>query len=130
MSRYLLDTHVWLWLQVDPDRLQGELRTQLREAATVFLSAVSAWEIAIKYGLGRLPLPEHPRTYLPSRLRSSGTTALALEVDHVHRVANLPTHHRDPFDRLLIAQAQALGLPIVTADARFGDYDVQVVEAS
>lgn len=130
MSRYLLDTHVWLWLQVDPDRLQGDLRTQLREAATVFLSAASAWEIAIKYGLGRLPLPEHPRTYLPSRLRSSGTTALALEFDHVHRLADLPTHHRDPFDRLLIAQAQALGLPIVTADARFGDYDVQVVEAS
>ncbi|MBA3368478.1 MAG: type II toxin-antitoxin system VapC family toxin [Geodermatophilaceae bacterium] len=129
MSRYLVDTHVWLWLQAEPDRLTDTLRTQLSGAATLFLSAASAWEIAIKYGLGRLPLPEHPRIYVPARLRSSGTTGLAVEIDHVHRVTDLPPHHRDPFDRLLIAQAQALNLPIVTADERFGYYDVQVIEA-
>lgn len=128
MSQYLLDTQVWLWLQADPGRLSSTLVSELSAADTVYVSAASAWEIAIKYGLGRLQLPEHPRTYLPSRLRNSGTTALPVEFDHVHRVADLPTHHRDPFDRLLIAQAQALNLPIVTADERFADYDVQIVE--
>lgn len=87
----------------------------------------SAWEIAIKYGLGRLALPEHPRTYLSSRLRTTATTALPVDLDHVHRVADLPPHHRDPFDRLLIAQAQALRLPIVTADAQFLAYDVESI---
>lgn len=128
MSRYLLDTRVWLWLQADPEEVQIELRTQLSEATTVFLSAASAWEIAIKYGLGRLALPEHPRSYVPSRLQSSGTTALSVEFDHVHRVAVLPPHHRDPFDRLLVAQAQALRMPIVTADHQFLAYDVDTIQ--
>lgn len=129
MSRYLIDTHVWLWLLIAPDRVSPGVRRRLtsRQSAR-YLSVASGWEIAIKYGLGRLPLPEHPRTYLPSRLGITATTALPVELDHVSRVADLPPHHRDPFDRLLIAQAQAMALPIVTADPRFGAYDVEVVE--
>lgn len=105
------------------------MRDQLIDPVNVvFLSAASASEIVIKYGLGRLSLPQHPRTYLPTIVRRSGTTPLPIEFDHVHRVADLPSHHRDPFDRLLIAQAQALQLTLVTADSRLARYDVDVIE--
>jgi PIN domain nuclease of toxin-antitoxin system len=93
------------------------------------LSAASGWEIAIKYRLGKLALPEPPRSYVPDRMRRSGTTSLAVEHDHVLRVAELPDHHRDPFDRLLVAQAQALDIPIVTADQQISAYDVETMRA-
>ena len=94
-----------------------------------FLSAASSWEIAIKYALGRLELPEPPKTYVPSRLVRSGATAMRIEHAHVLQVAELPRHHKDPFDRLLIAQAQVEGLTIVTSDAVFERYDVRVLSA-
>jgi PIN domain nuclease of toxin-antitoxin system len=130
VKRYLIDTHVWLWMQSDPDRLRDETVTIVQDIRNgILLSAASAWEIAIKYRLGKLPLPEPPTVYVPDRLRRSGT--LPLPVDHAHtlRTADLPDHHRDPFDRVLVAQAQLLDLTIITADDQLSAYDVAVVAA-
>jgi len=126
--RYLLDTGIWLSLQVDPGRIDSSTRMLLADRANeLLLSAASSWEIAIKYRLGKLPLPEPPVDYVPNRMRRSGTTPLAVEHAHVLRVAQLPDHHRDPFDRLLVVQAQALGMPIVTSDRQLTAYDVEVI---
>lgn len=128
--RYLLDTGIWLSLQVEPGRIAPSTRTLLADRANeLLLSAASSWEIAIKYRLGKLPLPEPPVDYVPNRMRRSGTTPLAVEHAHVLRVAQLPDHHRDPFDRLLVAQAQSLGIPIVTSDRQLTAYDVEVILA-
>jgi PIN domain nuclease of toxin-antitoxin system len=87
------------------------------------------WEIAIKYRIGKLPLPEPPRTYVPERMRRSGTTPLAIEPAHALRTSELPDRHNDPFDRLLIAQAQLLSIPIMTVDRQIQAYDVEVIRA-
>lgn len=128
MRRYLIDTHVWLWMQSDPDRLCDETRAIIRDVRNSLLfSAASAWEIAIKYRLGKLPLPEPPASYVPDRMRRSGTLPLAVDHAHTLKTADLPDHHRDPFDRILVAQAQLLDLAIITADDQFSAYDVAVV---
>ncbi|OIN82708.1 twitching motility protein PilT [Mycobacterium malmoense] len=117
-------------MQSDPDRLRDEAREIVQDARnSVLLSAASAWEIAIKYRLGKLPLPEAPASYLPDRMRRSGTSPLPVDHAHALRTAELPDHHRDPFDRLLIAQAQLLDLTIMTADEQLSAYDVAVVAA-
>lgn len=127
MSRFLVDTHVWLWLQTDSPRVPSELRARLADPASeLLLSAASSWEIAIKFRLGKLPLPSPPSAYVPDRMQRSGTTPLGVE--HTLRVAELPDHHNDPIDRLLVAQAQILDVPIVTADAQIAAYDVDVIE--
>lgn len=128
--RLLVDTHVWLWLQTAPDRIDDVTLEKLaNESNDLYLSAASGWEIAIKYRLGKLALPQTPEVYVPDRMRMTGTTPLAVEHAHALRVANLPDHHRDPFDRLLIAQAQLLGVAIVTADQQFSVYDVELLRA-
>lgn len=128
--RVLLDTHVWLWLQTEPERLsQSSLDLLSDPANELLLSAASAWEIAVKVGLGKLSLPAAPADYVPRRLATSGTTALPVELRHALHVAGLPRHHRDPFDRLLVAQAQVEGLPLLTADAQLGAYDVEILAA-
>jgi PIN domain nuclease of toxin-antitoxin system len=130
VTSYLLDTHVWLWLQTTPERLSDEVRELLTEPAnTLLLSAASSWEIAIKYRIGKLPLPETPAKYVPDRMRLSGVTPLPIEQQHALRVADLPDHHNDPFDRLIVAQAQELGIPIVTADEQLSAYSVDIVAA-
>jgi PIN domain nuclease of toxin-antitoxin system len=114
----------------EPDRLSPGARAVIDDLhAELLLSAASSWEIAIKYGIGRLPLPEPPETYVPERLRSSGVEGLAVTHGHALRVAALEPHHRDPFDRLLVAQAQLEKLTIVTGDPIFGRYDVALLPA-
>jgi PIN domain nuclease of toxin-antitoxin system len=130
VKRYLVDTHVWLWMQSDPDRLRDETRGIVQDVRfSILLSAASAWEIAIKYRLGKLPLPEAPASYVPDRMRRSGTSPLPVEHAHTLRTAELPDHHKDPFDRVLIAQAQLLDLAIITADEQLSAYDVAVIDA-
>ncbi len=128
---YLLDTHVWLWLLTDPERIRPDLLAELRDGRTrVLLSAASSWEIAIKWAIGRLPLPSPPATFVPSRMQRSGVEGLPVTHAHALRVATLPHLHRDPFDRALIAQAQLEGLTIVTADRAFDGYDVPLAGAT
>jgi PIN domain nuclease of toxin-antitoxin system len=122
--RLLLDTHVFLWLHTEPERL-GEHLAQVEDAGTELLvSAVVSWEIAIKHGLGRLPLPDIPARYVPERLRRIGAQSVPIEHSHALAVATLPPLHRDPFDRLLVAQASILDVPILTADPQVALYPV------
>ena len=125
--KVLLDTHVWLWMLTAPEKL-GERRPMLEDPRTrLLLSAVSSWEIALKHALGRLPLPEPPQRYVPARMRSTGVEALPITHGHTLAAGALPPVHRDPFDRLLIAQAQHLGIPLVTADPTMADYEVELL---
>jgi PIN domain nuclease of toxin-antitoxin system len=124
LARLLVDTHVVLWHVLDDSRL-GPAPTALLEAedSEVLVSIASLWEIAIKKALGRLRAPDD----LPTRLPDLGFGLLAIEAEHAWAVRELPRHHGDPFDRLLIAQAQTERLPILTADPAFGGYDVTVI---
>lgn len=128
--RVLLDTQVWLWMLAAPERLSRKSRTLVVSASNeLLLSAASAWEIAIKYRLGKLQLPDAPGKYLPHLLSRTAITPLAVTHRHALHVADLPDHHRDPFDRLLVAQAQIEELPILTSDRSLGMYEVEVIQA-
>jgi PIN domain nuclease of toxin-antitoxin system len=112
-----------------PERLSPRARVLVESVDNeLFLSAASAWGIAIKHALGKLHLPEPPDRYVPSRMSALRIIPLPIEHAHALRVATLPSHHRDPFDRLLVAQAQVERLPILTADTIFARYDVETVE--
>jgi len=129
--RLLLDTQCWLWMVGAPERLSSHTRNLLESSQhEVLLSAASSWEIAIKHSRGRLPLPRDPSGYVPAMMEETGVRGLPIEHAHVLAVASLPWHHRDPFDRLLIAQAKLERLSIVTVDRLFARYDVEIVEAS
>jgi PIN domain nuclease of toxin-antitoxin system len=125
--KLLLDTHVFLWLQTEPERLGKHLAQVEDPRAELIVSAVVSWEIAIKYRLGHLDLPETPDRYVPARLRAIGATALAIEHTHALAVSTLPPLHRDPFDRLLVAQSKLLGVPILTADPELARYPIQTL---
>jgi len=115
----------------DPDRIRPDLMSELQANRTrLMLSAATSWEIAIKWAVGRLSLPEPPATYVPSRMQRTSVEPLAVTHSHALQVAMLPRHHRDPFDRLLIAQAQLEGVPLVTVDPAIGVYDLEVVRAA
>lgn len=122
--RLLVDTHVFLWLLAEPDRLGGHIRSLEDPRNDLFLSAASSWEIAIKTQLGRLQLPDDPKRYVPDRMRAIGAQPLPIEHSHALAVSGLPPFHRDPFDRMLVAQARDLRLTIVTADVQIARYDV------
>jgi PIN domain nuclease of toxin-antitoxin system len=126
----LLDTECWLWWHFHPDRLNDSALAVLEERRSpVLLSAASSWEMAIKVALGKLELPTAPERFVPERLAEDGIDALAIEHAHALRLASLPAHHNDPFDRLLIAQAQLERCAIMTADTRFFHYDVELLWA-
>ena len=128
--KVLIDTQVWLWMHAAPERFNPHARTLVEDADNQLLfSAASSWEIAIKWALGKLELPEPPDAYVPARLRSSSVTPLAIEHSHALGVARLEPHHRDPFDRILIAQAMVEAVPILTADHVFAHYPVERIGA-
>jgi len=124
--RLLLDTHTFLWAVTDDPALSKPARERILEADNeVWLSAASAWEIAIKFSLGKLPLPDEPDRYLPRVREASGIELLPLGEAEVCQIHRLPPIHRDPFDRLLVAQANCHGLVIVTDDPLIQRYPVQ-----
>ena len=126
--KYLLDTAVWLWTLSEPERIDHKARQLIAEGREeLYLSAASSWEISIKSALGKLRLPESPSIFVPKRLAAEGVRPLAITHMHALRVADLPLHHTDPFDRLLIAQAQTEEMAILTADRAFKQYRVQVL---
>ena len=126
--KFLIDTHCWLWLLTEPKRFRIDLVHTLRNPSTQrFLSAASVWEIAVKHSIGKLPLPEPPSTYIPERMRLSKVEGLAITPAHALTAAALPPHHRDPFDRILVAQAQVEGLVLLTADKILKHYDVEQI---
>ena len=127
----LLDTHVWIWMVSSPERLSAHVRRHIsREGNERLLSAASAWEMSIKFSKGKLTLPDAPASFIPRLLALTKTTPLPILHSHATRVADLPHHHRDPFDRILIAQAMVENIPIITADARFAKYNIKVIKAN
>jgi PIN domain nuclease of toxin-antitoxin system len=123
VTRLLVDTHALLWWLADDPGLSPAARDTIAERTNEpLVSTASVWEIAIKRSLGKLEVPDD----LPDRISENGFDWLAVAPQHAWQVGELPAHHRDPFDRLLIAQALVEGLPVVTADARFGAYGVEV----
>jgi PIN domain nuclease of toxin-antitoxin system len=125
--RVLLDTNAFLWLNDDFERLGPALELLKDPRTEVFVSAVVAWEIAIKYALGRLELTMPPERYLPERIRDIGAHPIAIEHRDALGVAALPHVHRDLFDRLLVAQAIAYDATLVTGDRRLAEYPVQTL---
>lgn len=121
--RLLLDTHVFLWLQSEPERLGRWLPVASDPSTELLLSAASSWELTIKASLGKLTLPEPVATWVPARARTSAIRMVGIDHAHVLAAAELPPLHRDPFDRLLIAQASALDAQLLTADAAVLQYD-------
>jgi PIN domain nuclease of toxin-antitoxin system len=123
--KLLLDTHTLLWfLWADP-RLSGLAHSLINDPANdVLVSVASCWEIAIKVGTGKLNLGESSRTYLPRELNRNAFGLLPITLDHATAVEMLLPHHRDPFDRLLVAQALAEGIPLVSGDAALDAYGV------
>jgi PIN domain nuclease of toxin-antitoxin system len=118
-------------MQAEPEKLGPQARALIEDTGNELLfSAASVWEIAIKVGTGKLQLPEPASTYVPSRMQSSGVSALAVSHAHAAAVADLPRHHRDPFDRLLIAQAMSEGVPILSSDLQLDAYDSERISAS
>ena len=128
--RVLLDTHCFLWMQAALRKLSPAARAIVEDVDNeLLLSAASSWEIAVKYALGKLPLPLPTLEYVPSRMAASGVVGLPVEHAHALQVSVLPPHHRDPFDRLLVAQAIVERIPILTADAQLAAYDVELLSA-
>ncbi|MFC3631532.1 type II toxin-antitoxin system VapC family toxin [Paracoccus angustae] len=121
--RLLLDTHIVLWAMADDARLSRALRDAIAGAEALFISAATVWEVAIKASLGKLDVPAD----LFDRALSAGAQPLPISWTHARAVAELPPHHADPFDRLLIAQARTEGLALVSVDRQFGAYDVALL---
>jgi PIN domain nuclease of toxin-antitoxin system len=126
--RLLLDTHVFLWyISADP-QLPVAFRDAIRDPANeVYLSVASVWEAVIKYALGKLPLPEAPAEYLPRQREAHRIASLPVEEAALAHLASLPPLHRDPFDRILIAQALQHGLQMVTVDDAVRAYPVPLL---
>lgn len=123
--RLLLDTHALLWWLLDDAALPGSARRAIERAEAVYVSSASVWEIAIKQRLGKLPELSLSAAELPELIAQCRFAALPITDRHAAGVAALPHHHRDPFDHLLIAQAQAEKLVLVTRDDRFAAYGVK-----
>ena len=125
--RLLLDTCTFLWIAWDDPELSTKARELFSDPANqVFLSSVSCWEIALKYGMGRLPLPEDPGRLVPAQRERHGIEPLFLDEDSALGVHRLPDHHRDPFDRMLISQAIGGGMTILTPDRIFSSYPARI----
>jgi len=119
--RLLLDTHIWLWAVMEPERLNPAIRTAIETEVELVLSVASLWEMAIKYAAGKLRIEGNLETFRLTVTRMRGTELVILP-EHAIAAAALPQHHRDPFDRMLIAQATIENLTLVTADEMVRSY--------
>ena len=126
MSTYLADTHALWWAAYEPNRLGRDAARVLAESPDVFASVASIWEITIKVSLGKLRLRGSVSSFA-SELREQGIETLPIRPDHVFAIADLPFHHRDPFDRLLIAQAMREKMTLLTCDEAFAAYGVKTL---
>ena len=126
--RFLLDTHTFLWWITDDPHLSKVAREVISDPENdIFLSAASGWEMAIKTQLGKLQLPDHFEQFIADQLFQNSITPLPVMMSHALRVKELPLHHRDPFDRILVVQSQMEKIPLVTIDPAFAAYDVEIV---
>jgi len=129
--RLLLDTHVFLWYITADPKLPANFRAAIQDSANeVFLSVASVWEAVIKYHLGKLPLPAPPASYLPTQRDAHGIASLPVEEGAMSHLAGLPSIHRDPFDRLLAAQALQHELTVATVDPDVLAYPIPLLTAA
>lgn len=127
--KLLLDTHIFLWYISNDPRLSIQVAQIIRQTENqVYLSAISLWECLVKYGLGKLPLPEAPEIYLPYQRQQHDISSLSLDETSIRHLVNLPILHRDPFDRMLICQAIEYQLILVTEDEAVRQYPVAIFE--
>jgi PIN domain nuclease of toxin-antitoxin system len=124
--KVILDTHTFLWALSDPDRLSARARETIASSER-FWSVASIWETLIKVQSGKLPMPLPAGSYLTSRMSANGMSVLPIRLEHVLRVEELPMHHRDPVDRVIVAQCIEEGWPIVTSDSVFKNYPIRVI---
>jgi len=125
--RALLDTHVFLWAIADDKRLSRRAQKIFTGPNDLWLSVASVWEILIKVQAGKLPLPQPSGPYLIKQAAANRIEVLSITLDHILRIGSLTMHHRDPFDRVLIAQSIEEKLPLVTSDPHFEGYPVEVI---
>jgi len=124
----LMDTNVFLWWVIDAPALSSRARDEIANPGNeILLSAASGWEIAIKSALGRLDLPAEPQVFVPEQLHHNNFGVLPVSLHHSLAVYSLPSHHRDPFDRLLIAQAKSEQIPLISGDEALAVYEVEIV---
>lgn len=124
--RLLLDTHVFLWWVYDDPKLSQSARDLILDADnTKFVSAVSAWELSIKAGLGKIRLDQPISTFFTTYTAENYFEVLPISLTHIYKTEHLPPHHKDPFDRLLIAQAKTERLQMISADTAFDAYDIE-----
>jgi PIN domain nuclease of toxin-antitoxin system len=123
----LLDTHTFLWAISDDKRLSRRAQQTFTAPNELWLSVASVWEILIKVKAGKLPLPEPSGPYLVKELGENRIEVLPIELDHVLRIETLAVHHRDPFDRILIAQSIEEKLPLITSDPIFERYPIDLI---
>jgi PIN domain nuclease of toxin-antitoxin system len=124
----LLDTHAFLWWITDDPRISPKVREIMQDAANeILLSAASGWEIAIKVKLERLQLPDEPGVYIAKHMALNAIQSLAITMSHSLYTCNLPDIHKDPFDRIIIAQAIMEGMPLLTNDSNILKYDIKVI---
>ncbi len=129
--RLLLDTQCWLWWFAQPERLNEEAIAHIAdESNELWFSVASIWEMSIKVAINKLHLPEPIDSYISSRMVQLGARSLQITAPHALRAAALPLHHRDPFDRMLIAQTQMEDMMLVSADSMFNQYDVSILWAA
>lgn len=127
--KLLLDTHIFLWYITNNPKLPKAWAELIQNTGNaVYLSVVSNWEIAIKFQLGKLPLPDEPATYIPEKRDQHEISSLTLDESSVGRLPSLPLHHRDPFDRMLICQALVYEMVLLTVDQQIFQYQVPTVE--
>lgn len=128
IEEILLDTHCWLWWIASPEKLSpGALRRIADRNNEIYLSVASLLEIAIKFSIGKLPLPEAPWTFVSKRLSRDAITTFPIEARHALHVAELPLHHNDPFDRLIASQSIQEGIPLMTADRQLEPYGASFI---
>ncbi len=126
--KVLLDTHAFLWAITDDPKLSAKGRELFTASdSDLFLSVASVWEVLTKVQIGKLPMPKETGAYLKEQIAKTNVQVLPIQMTHVLRLERMPLHHRDPFDRILIAQSLEEGFPILTADPLLKDYPAALI---
>lgn len=126
--KYIIDSHTFLWYSILDERISTELYALISDIENeIYLSVASVWELSIKYQLKKLELPVEPGIFIIEQMSKNEILPLEINLYHALEVSKLPYHHKDPFDRILVAQSLIENIPIITRDDKFKDYGVQVI---
>lgn len=126
--KLLLDTHCWLWWLVEPEKLsETAIKAITNDKNELWLSVASIWEMGIKFKAGKLNLSQSPEILIPQQMQIDGISALSITPSHALLASALPLYHKDPFDRMLIAQTQQETMIILTNDLAFNSYNVKIL---